>query len=159
MSEPSPELGGLSVGVLVGKVVGGGSVINGMAFDRAAVADYDAWERLGNPGWGWKGLLPYFRKSTTFTPPKYTAEEFNITWDASAYGTTGPLQASFPNYDFPTRRSHGKLSGLEDTPHPKNMPLAMPLVRSGFLMLSTQILRPALMPGELITTLSRGVPT
>jgi choline dehydrogenase-like flavoprotein len=104
MSEPSPELGGLSVGVLVGKVVGGGSVINGMAFDRAAVADYDAWERLGNPGWGWKGLLPYFRKSTTFTPPKYTAEEFNITWDASAYGTTGPLQASFPNYDFPNTK-------------------------------------------------------
>jgi choline dehydrogenase-like flavoprotein len=99
MSKPSPELG-----VLVGKVVGGGSVINGMAFDRAPVADYDAWERLGNPGWGWKGLLPYFRKSTIFTPPKYTAEEFNITWDASAYGTTGPLQASFPNYDFPNTK-------------------------------------------------------
>lgn len=101
MSEPDPELGGLSVGVLVGKVVGGGSVINNMAYDRAAAADYHAWERLGNPGWGWKGLLSYFKKSTTFTPPKYTAEEFNIIWDTSAYGTTGPLQASFPNYDFP----------------------------------------------------------
>lgn len=42
MSEPDPELGRLSVGVLVGKVVGAGSVINDMAYDRAAAAEYDA---------------------------------------------------------------------------------------------------------------------
>jgi len=43
-------------------VVGGGTVVNGMFFDRGSAADYDAWAELGNPGWDWNGLLPYFRK-------------------------------------------------------------------------------------------------
>jgi choline dehydrogenase-like flavoprotein len=72
-----------------------------MAFDRASAVDYNAWEQLGNPGWGFNGLLPYFKKSTTFTPPTLTGSEFNITYDASYYGTNGPLRASFPNFEFP----------------------------------------------------------
>ncbi|KZM28149.1 uncharacterized protein EKO05_0005836 [Ascochyta rabiei] len=99
-SAPDAALDGLSAPVLIGRVVGGGSVVNGMAFDRASAADYDAWEQLGNPGWGWNGLLPYFKKSTTFTPP-ILAKEFNITHDASVYGKNGPIQASFPNFEFP----------------------------------------------------------
>ncbi len=43
-------------------VVGGGTVVNGMFFDRGAAVDYDAWKEMGNPGWGWDDLLPYFRK-------------------------------------------------------------------------------------------------
>ncbi|KAJ4342004.1 hypothetical protein N0V87_001330 [Didymella glomerata] len=100
-SAPDKELENKSFGVLIGKVVGGGSVINGMAFDRASAVDYNAWEQLGNPGWGFNGLLPYFKKSTTFTPPTLTGSEFNITYDASYYGTNGPLRASFPNFEFP----------------------------------------------------------
>ena len=45
-----------------GAVVGGGTVVNGMFFNRGSAADYDAWEKLGNPNWGWEGLLPYFKK-------------------------------------------------------------------------------------------------
>lgn len=45
-----------------GRVVGGSSVLNGMVWTRGSAADYDAWEALGNPGWGWEGLLPYFKK-------------------------------------------------------------------------------------------------
>lgn len=45
-----------------GAVVGGGTVVNGMFFARGSAADYDAWEKLGNPGWGWRDLLPYFKK-------------------------------------------------------------------------------------------------
>lgn len=45
-----------------GHVVGGGSILNGIVMTRGTVADYNAWEALGNPGWGWKGLLPYFKK-------------------------------------------------------------------------------------------------
>lgn len=118
-SAPDADLEGLSVGVLIGKVVGGGSVINGMAFDRASAADYNAWEQLGNPGWGWDGLLPYFKKSTTFTPPKLTGKEFNITYDASAYGTNGPLQASFPNFEFPDVKVIREAFSSEGYPTPR----------------------------------------
>jgi choline dehydrogenase-like flavoprotein len=45
-----------------GHVIGGGSILHGMAMTRGFRADYDAWEELGNPGWGWEGLLPYFEK-------------------------------------------------------------------------------------------------
>ncbi|KAF9737628.1 hypothetical protein PMIN06_003923 [Paraphaeosphaeria minitans] len=101
-SAPNANIGGQTKPVLVGNVVGGGSVVNGMAFDRASSADYDAWEQLGNSGWGWNGLLPYFKKSTTFTPPSAeNVKTWGITYDASYYGTNGPIQASFPPFDYP----------------------------------------------------------
>lgn len=45
-----------------GKVVGGSSIINGLCWTRGSQDDIDAWETLGNPGWSWDGLLPYFLK-------------------------------------------------------------------------------------------------
>lgn len=48
--------------IYAGKAVGGGTAINGMLFDRGAKSDYDAWKQLGNPGWGFDDLLPYFKK-------------------------------------------------------------------------------------------------
>lgn len=47
---------------LQGKVLGGGSILNAMCWNRGGADDYDAWEALGNPGWGWGGILPYFIK-------------------------------------------------------------------------------------------------
>lgn len=76
-------------------------MVNGMAFDRASAADYNAWEQLGNAGWNWASLLYYFKKSTTLTPPKAdNVRDFGTTYDASAYGN-GPVQASFPNFEYP----------------------------------------------------------
>jgi choline dehydrogenase-like flavoprotein len=74
-----------------------------MFFDRGSAADYNAWEALGNPGWGWDGLLPYFRKSVTFTPPtREVAEKYNYTYDiAAAYGGKGAVQVSFPPFNWP----------------------------------------------------------
>lgn len=72
-------------GVYVGNVVGGGSIVNGMQFDRGSNADYDAWEQLGNPGWGYRGLQDYFKKFTNFqAPPEAIRKRFNITYDANA---------------------------------------------------------------------------
>src|SRR5579875_1133168 len=45
-----------------GKVMGGGSSINYQAANRGAPDDYDEWEALGASGWGWRDVLPYFRK-------------------------------------------------------------------------------------------------
>lgn len=62
-SVPQPGLNNRTSVLYAGAVVGGGTVVNGMFFARGSAADYDAWERLGNPGWGWKDLLPYFKKA------------------------------------------------------------------------------------------------
>jgi choline dehydrogenase-like flavoprotein len=99
-SKPEPGLGNASYSVLVAKVLGGGSVINGMVYDRGSAADYDAWETLGNKGWGWKGMEPYFKKGTTFQPPSESvADNFNITWDPNTYGN-GPLTVSITDNQY-----------------------------------------------------------
>lgn len=45
-----------------GRVLGGGSVVNGIGANRGAPADYDEWEQAGAHGWNWQAVLPYFRK-------------------------------------------------------------------------------------------------
>jgi choline dehydrogenase-like flavoprotein len=107
-SQPEPALGNSTFPVLVAKVLGGGSVINGMIYDRGSAADYDAWEALGNKGWGWSGMKPYFVKGTTFQPPSdAVAEGYNITWDPATYGN-GPLKVSITDAQYPDVKDYWK---------------------------------------------------
>lgn len=123
--EPQAGINGRTYGLLAAHVVGGGTVINGMAFDRGSAGDYDLWEDMGNPGWGWDGLLPYFKKvrfsssfffpygisigkaynseqSETYThSPPDVVSEYGTKFDRSAHGSSGPVQSSMPSYVFP----------------------------------------------------------
>ncbi len=82
-SEPEPELNGRRVFTPRGKVLGGSSSINGLVYIRGQAEDFDEWARLGNSGWGFEDVLPYFRKSETF---QHGASEF--------HGVNGPLSVS-----------------------------------------------------------------
>lgn len=61
-TEPEPGLGERVVYWPRGKVLGGSSAINAMVWIRGQAADFDDWEALGNPGWGWADVLPWFMK-------------------------------------------------------------------------------------------------
>ncbi len=62
-TEPDEGLNGRSLGYPRGRVLGGCSSINGMIYMRGQARDYDHWRDLGNDGWGWQDVLPYFKKS------------------------------------------------------------------------------------------------
>ena len=62
-TEANPGLNGRKLGYPRGKLLGGCSSINGMIYMRGQSADYDGWRQMGNEGWGWDDVLPYFLKS------------------------------------------------------------------------------------------------
>ena len=86
-SEPLTEM-------VQGRVLGGGSSVNGMVYMRGIPQDYDAWEAAGCPGWSYKDVLPYFRKSET-----------NERFAGETHGTEGPLHVSDPRQVLPLTKA------------------------------------------------------
>lgn len=108
-SEPEPELNGTRLFQPRGKTLGGSSSINGMMYVRGPSRDFDYWRQLGNVGWSYDDVLPFFKKA-----------EDNVRGADKYHGVGGPLgisntprhelsdafiaaavQAGYPrNYDF-----------------------------------------------------------
>lgn len=62
-TEPEPGLQGRRIHQARGKVIGGSSSINGMAYVRGCAGDYDEWVELGAEGWSYADVLPYFKRA------------------------------------------------------------------------------------------------
>ena len=82
-SEAQPHLGGRRILVPRGRTLGGCSATNAQMYLRGHRADYDAWARLGNTGWGYDDVLAYFRRS-----------ERNSRGASPHHGDSGPLAVS-----------------------------------------------------------------
>jgi len=88
-SEPDPNTDNRVSYWPRGKVIGGSSSINAMVYIRGHPGDFDDWQAMGNPGWGWKDVLPYFKRSET---SDQGASEFR--------GGDGPLWVSTMERDL-----------------------------------------------------------
>ncbi len=62
-AEPDPGTAGRAILYPRGKVLGGSSSINGLIYIRGQPEDFDHWAQLGNRGWSWDDVLPYFKKA------------------------------------------------------------------------------------------------
>lgn len=82
-TEPVPALDNRPIYWPRGKTLGGSSSINGLVYIRGQSQDYDHWEAQGNAGWGWKNVLPYFKKM-----------ECNERGESEYHGGSGPLRVS-----------------------------------------------------------------
>ena len=60
-----------------GKVIGGSSVLNYMIYTRGAKPDYDSWKAMGNDGWGWDDVVPYFKKVENYNIPAFDESEYH----------------------------------------------------------------------------------
>jgi choline dehydrogenase len=88
---PLPQLNGRRFNMALGRVVGGGSSINAMDWSRGMDRDYDAWERSGASGWGFKDVLPIFKSQED--------------WEGGATewrGVGGPIHIRRPGNPHPT---------------------------------------------------------
>ena len=80
--EPGPWTGGRSIYAPRGKTLGGSSSINGHIYNRGQRQDFDTWAQLGNRGWGYSDILPYFKRLEQRVGPgddTYRGRDGNLT--------------------------------------------------------------------------------
>ncbi|MEA2149077.1 MAG: choline dehydrogenase [Solirubrobacteraceae bacterium] len=82
-TEPEPHVDDRSLYIPRGRGLGGSSSMNAMLYVRGRPLDYEGWAAQGAPGWGWRDVLPYFKKS-----------EDNVRGASEWHGAGGPLRVS-----------------------------------------------------------------
>ncbi|MEP7106368.1 MAG: GMC family oxidoreductase N-terminal domain-containing protein [Ferruginibacter sp.] len=106
-TEPQAHVDGRKLYVPRGKILGGCSSTNAMAYVRGNKEDFNEWASLGNDGWGYEEVLPYFKRS-----------EHNENFGEPFHGKEGPLNVSFSNH--PTQLSEAFMQACELNGIPHN---------------------------------------
>jgi choline dehydrogenase len=92
-TDPEPHVDGRELYIPRGKSLGGSSSMNAMLYVRGRPLDYDGWEAQGAPGWGYRDVLPYFKRS-----------EDNVRGASEYHGVGGPLKVSEQRSPRPMNR-------------------------------------------------------
>ena len=106
-TEPEPEMHNRRISWPRGKVLGGSSSINGLIYIRGQRQDFDLWRQMGNAGWSYDDVLPYFRKAES---QEHGANEF--------HGADGPLGVSDLRTDHPLHEAF--IAGAQEAGYPFN---------------------------------------
>ena len=106
-SEPEANTNGRRIPVPRGKLLGGSSSINGMAFVRGQAQDFDTWAQMGNQGWSYDDVLPFFKRM----------ESYAGGGDDDFRGREGPLRVTNPEPRDPIFATLIKAAGEVGIPH------------------------------------------
>jgi choline dehydrogenase len=116
-TEAEPGLNNRAINYPRGRTLGGCTAINGMIYMRGQAADYDGWRQMGNAGWGWDDVLPYFLKSEDNAVStgnlhgqggEWRIEAPRLRWDILDAFQAAAAQAGIPKTeDFNTGDNHG----------------------------------------------------
>jgi choline dehydrogenase len=106
-AEPEANTNGRRIPVPRGKLLGGSSSINGMAFVRGQSQDFDTWAQMGNQGWSYEEVLPFFRRM----------ESYQGDGDDRFHGREGPLRVTTPEPRDPIFATLIKAAGEVGIPH------------------------------------------
>mgnify|MGYP001156922931 FL=1 len=107
-TESEPGLNDRSIDYARGKVLGGCSSINGMIYMRGQARDYDQWRQMGNMGWAWDDVLPYFRITENHfagsndmhgIDGEWRVEEPRVNWEILAAFREAAAQVGIPKSD------------------------------------------------------------
>jgi choline dehydrogenase len=106
-AEPEANTNGRRIPVPRGKLLGGSSAINGMAFVRGQSQDFDTWAQMGNQGWSYEEVLPFFRRM----------ESYQGDGDDRFHGREGPLRVTTPEPRDPIFATLIKAAAEVGIPH------------------------------------------
>ena len=107
-SEPTARTAGRRIPLPQGKTLGGSTAINGLVYNRGQKEDFDGWAALGNRGWSYDEVLPFFRRSECYVEGG----------DAALRGHDGPLKVTLPHWPHPICEAF--LQGAQELGMPRN---------------------------------------
>lgn len=99
LTTPQPDVDNREVVMSAGKMLGGSSGLNLMAWTSGAKSEYDAWEKLGNPGWGADDFLPYIRKAEQIQDLILEEQQTRAPeppYNEALHGRKGSVKVGFP---------------------------------------------------------------